>query len=169
MSDDPWAREQAAVNQPGAGAGKYTPPGSAQQQNPSTSYGAQPVTEPVITAEGGQQQESFPGFGSSYQGGWLSQGQDASYGAGGPAPMSQAQSERLLEYIVLKQIEDSPPIVQHGFKIVERHTGVRRSQLGLGGQSFLAKRLLASAQRSGVEDLSSRHAFLSFFAFKLLL
>lgn len=142
MSDNPWAQEQAAFNQQatgqaGAGAGTSAPPGPAQQQDPATSYGAQPVPEHVITAEA-RQQESFPGFGLSSQGGWPSQGQDALYSSGGLAPMSQEQSERLLEWIVLRQIEDTPPIVRKGFMIVEQHTGVRRSQLAMGIAVFFA-------------------------------
>lgn len=165
MSDNPWAQEQAAFNQQatgqaGAGAGTSAPPGPAQQQDPATSYGAQPVPEHVITAESARQQESFPGFGLSSQGGWPSQGQDALYSSGGLAPMSQEQSERLLEWIVLRQIEDTPPIVRKGFMIVEQHTGVRRSQLAMGGQFFLAKSCLH--QRREVESRLCLPGTLSF-------
>lgn len=163
MSDNPWDREQAAVNQQasgqtGAGADRpgqeQAPPapaqqGEQQQQGTAAGYGTQPGTEPVVTAESTWRQESAPGFGASLlpsqpQGGWLPPGQDATYSAGygsmGGGALSQAHAERLLESIVLRQIEESPPIIRQGFMILEQRTGVHKIQLGKGGQCFLGRR-----------------------------
>lgn len=149
MSEDPWARELAAAHQQtGGNTGTDAAASQAAAQAAQQAAAQQPVTEPVVTAQG-TWQESFPGYGASevssppQQHGWLSSGgQDAAYGApsGGYGPggvISQAQANRLIEQIVLKQLEDSPPIVRRGFTFMEQRTGVPRSQLGMGGQSFL--------------------------------